>query len=235
MRRATIGKVPAQPQMNTNSEFLAGKRSRVHDAHVEPLTVLVERWRREGRDVPWVDPDLGGIHSRILFLLESPGPASSTGHGSGFISPDNGDQSAARFWRLSRDARLNPRDYISWNVVPWYVSATGKAANAADADGEAALPYLHQFVALLTELRVVVVMGGFAERWWLRYLRRPESPVLPLVCAPHPSASARRSRPRFESEIAIAMTKARQAAEGDARKPPVPLPTRSAHDNRCSS
>jgi hypothetical protein len=79
---------------------------------------------------------LGGVHSRILFLLESPGPASSAGYGSGIISPDNNDQTAGRFWRLSREAGLNPRTYINWNVVPWYVSANGKAANAADADGQ---------------------------------------------------------------------------------------------------
>jgi uracil-DNA glycosylase len=66
-------------------------------------------------------------------------------------------------------------------VVPWYVPTSGKAAPVADADGEAALHYLHQSVGLLTQMRVVVVMGGFAERWWLHHLRRPESPVLPLV------------------------------------------------------
>ncbi len=55
-------------------------------------------------------------------------------------------------------------------------------------------------------------MGGFAEHWWLRYLRRADSPVLGLIVAPHPSASARRSRPNFEQEISIAMTKARQVA-----------------------
>lgn len=201
--------------MNKHSWFREDKLSRVHDPHVAPLNALVVAWRREGLDVPWVDPDLGGIHSRILFLHESPGPASSTGHGSAIISPDNDDQTAARFQRLSREAGLDPRTYVNWNVVPWYVSATGKSANATSADGAAALPYLHQFVTLLTELRVVVVMGGFAEFWWLRYLRQPESPVLPLVCAPHPSASARRSRPGFEADIAIAMAKARQAAEKD--------------------
>jgi uracil-DNA glycosylase len=132
------------------------------------------------------------------------------------MSPDNNDQSAGRFWRLGREAGLDPRTYVSWNVVPWYVSATGKAANATSADGAAALPYLHQFVALLTELRAVVVMGEFAEHWWLRYLRQPESPVLPLICAPHPSASARRSRPGFETDIAVAMAKARHAAEKDS-------------------
>jgi len=50
---------------------------------------------------------------------------------------------------------------------------------------------------LLSELRVVVVMGGFAEHWWLRYLRQPDSPVVPLIAAPHPSVSSRRSRPDF--------------------------------------
>jgi hypothetical protein len=55
-------------------------------------------------------------------------------------------------------------------------------------------------------------MGTFAEHWWLRYLRLALSPVVRLIAAPHPSASARRSRPDFEWEIAIAMAKARQAA-----------------------
>jgi hypothetical protein len=203
--------------MNRDPGFLADKLSRVHNEHVRPLNVLVERWRREGRDVPWADPDLGGIHSRILFLHESPGPASSAAHGSWVISPDNDDQTAARFWRLSQEAGLDRRSCMTWNVVPWYVSATGTAANASNAEGMAALPYLHQFVAAVTGLRVVAVTGGFAERWWLRYLRQPESPVLPLVCAPHPSASARRSRPAFEQDIATAITKAREAAERDGR------------------
>lgn len=201
-----------QPRMNRDRQFLTGKLDRVHNPHVLPLNELVERWRAEGRQVPWADPDSGGIHSRILFLHESPGPASSAAHGSGMISPDNNDQTAERFWRLSRQAGLESGRYIAWNAVPWYVSATGKAANATEADARAAVPYLHQFVMLLTELRVVVVMGGFAEHSWLRYLRLPDSPVLPLITAPHPSASARRGRPAFEQDITIAMTKARDAA-----------------------
>jgi uracil-DNA glycosylase len=201
-----------EPRMNRDSAFLADKLRRVHDPRVAPLNRLVEAWRAEGRQVPWADPDSGGVHSRILFLHESPGPAASAQHGSGIISPDNNDQTAARFWQLSHDARLQRNSYINWNVVPWYVSGTGSNANATAADGQTALPYLHQFVSLLTALRVVVVMGGFAEHWWLRYLRRADSPVLPLIVAPHPSASSRRGRPDFEQEISIAMAKAREAA-----------------------
>lgn len=92
------------------------------------------------------------------------------------------------------------------------MSATGKAVNATPADGKAALPYLHRFVSCLKDLRAVVIMGGFAERCWLRYLRQADSPVVGLIVSPHPSASARRSRPDFEQEIAIAMTKARLVA-----------------------
>lgn len=87
-----------QPGMNENCEFRAGKRRRLHEPHIQPLTALIERWRQEGRPVPWADPDSGGIHSKILFLLESPGPAASDEHGSGFISSDNADPTARLFW-----------------------------------------------------------------------------------------------------------------------------------------
>jgi uracil-DNA glycosylase len=63
--------------MNKDALFLAGKLRRLHDPHVAPLTELIESWRGEGRPVPWADPDSGGVHSKILFLHESPGPASS--------------------------------------------------------------------------------------------------------------------------------------------------------------
>lgn len=205
--------VSAQPRMNGDEAFRSAKLRRLREPHVWPLNGLVEKWVEEGRQVPWVDPDLGGIHSRILFLLESPGPASSTGHGSGVISPDNDDQTAERFWRISQQAGLARDEYMNWNVVPWYVSGTGKNVNATSTDACAALPYLHEFITLLTQLRVVVTMGGFAESAWLRYLRQPDSPVTALITCPHPSASARRGRPEFEKEIGIAMVKERRHVE----------------------
>jgi hypothetical protein len=130
--------------MNRDPVFLEGKHRCLHDPHLTPLTALIESWRKEGRLVPWADPDSGGVHSKILFLHESPGPASSSLHGSGMISPDNNDQTAARFWRLSEAAALDRSGYINWNAVPWYVSATGKAVNATPGrrEGRAALPAL---------------------------------------------------------------------------------------------
>jgi uracil-DNA glycosylase len=202
-----------QSRMNKDPEFLAGKRRRVHDPHVRPLNALVDRWNGEGLPVPYADPDSGGINARILFLHESPGPRASAEHGSGLVSPDNNDPSADRFWRLSREAALARDSHINWNAVPWYVSGTAKNQNATTADGQAALPYLHEFVTLLPDLRVVVVMGVFAQRWWFRYLIDcPDSRVLPVLAAPHTSSRARISNPRFEQDIFAAMAKARQAA-----------------------
>jgi hypothetical protein len=98
-RHAIIISMSAEPRMNRDPVFLADKQRRVHDPQVEPLNRLIVAWRGEGRQVPWADPDSGGVHSHVLFLHESPGPAASAQHGSGFASPDNDDQTAARFWR----------------------------------------------------------------------------------------------------------------------------------------
>jgi hypothetical protein len=187
-----------QPRMNRDAGFRAGKLGRVGDPHVRLLNALVERWRGEGRDVPWVDPDLGGVASRILFLHESPGPASSSGHGSGIMSPDNDDPTAERFWRLSRAAGLDQRTYLSWNVVPWYVSATGKAASATNADGAAALPYVHEFVTLLTDLRVVVGHGRLRRALVAAVpapARKP-GPAADLLAAPEPALPSQSARLR---------------------------------------
>jgi uracil-DNA glycosylase len=199
--------------MNAIRELRDAKLARLSEPHAGPLTALVDRWRAEGRPVPYPDPDLGGVYARILFLHESPGPKASMDNGSGLISPDNADPSARRFWRLSRDARL-PRDaYISWNVVPWYVSATGKNQNATSADAQAALPYLHEFIGLLPELRVVVLMGRFAQQWWPRYLIAcRDAPVLRVLAAPHPSDRAGIGNPGQEPQILSAMTRAAEAS-----------------------
>ena len=71
--RASTGAMAEGPRMNNEPEFLAAKLRRVQDPHLRPLNGLVERWRQGGRQVPYADPDSGGIRSRILFLNESPG------------------------------------------------------------------------------------------------------------------------------------------------------------------
>jgi uracil-DNA glycosylase len=201
-----------RPRAHRDTAFLAAKLARVEEPHVAPLNALVRELRAGGRSAPWVDPASGGVRSRILFLYESPGPRSSEAYGSNVISPDNDDPSAERAWRLARAAGLERELCVNWNAVPWYVSGTARNANATPADFREAEPWLHRFVSLLPDLRVVVVMGNFAAEGWLRYQRRDDAPVLPLIVSPHTSNQSRQSRPGFEAEIAAAMRKALLAA-----------------------
>ncbi len=86
--------------------------------------------------------------------------------------------------------------------------------NATAADGQAAVPYQHEFVSLLPDLRVVVAISSFAQRWWFRYpVDCSASRVLPVLAAPHPSSRAGSSNPRFQQDIFAAMVKARQTVQ----------------------
>ena len=69
---------------------------------------------------PWFDPDEGGTGARVLFLLENPGRRATSTRGSGFISADNNDDTAANFFRMRDQAVLPRGQLVAWNVVPWY-------------------------------------------------------------------------------------------------------------------
>jgi len=201
------------PGLTATRGFLGVKRTRLFEAHVAPLNRLVERLREEGRPSPWFDPDSGGTSSRVMFLLESPGPMASAAHGSGLISIDNDDQTAARFFRLTQEAGLDRGAYLNWNVVPWYVSTDRRNQNAAPVDFVDAEPWLHDLLGLLPSLDIVVTMGNFARDCWVRYLRHDDAPLLRLAVTAHPSASARRSRPSFEQDIAGALVRVTRALD----------------------
>lgn len=219
MEGSQLSRMPAEggaPRAHRDPEFLARMTARVFEPHVAPLNHLVQEMRHADHPAPWVDPAGGGVQARILFLHESPGPMASSAHGSGIVSPDNDDPTAARFFRLARQVGLPRSAFLNWNAVPWYISDTRRNQNATLADFREAEPWLHRFIGLLAHLSVVVTMGNFAGVCWLRYLRRPDSPVLPLIVSPHPADRARVSRPQFEEEIATAMRKALHTAPDSA-------------------
>lgn len=82
--------------------------------------------------IPYVDPDSGGINSRVLFLLEA--PASAAAHGSTMLSPDNDDGTAANIFRLYQESGLRRDHAIHWNAVPWYIGDGTKIRAAKRAD-----------------------------------------------------------------------------------------------------
>lgn len=174
------------------------KLARVEDPVVAPLNALVRRWRAEGRSVPWFDPDGGGTGSRVLLLLESPGPATVTMGDRGISSEDNPDPTA-RALRAARQASpLSAAHCLRWNVVPWALTTPEGWRNPRAGDLAEAGPALAEVLALVPGLRVVVPLGTAALAGWMRQLtlHPPDHPVVTLA-VPHPSQ--RNTRARAES------------------------------------
>ncbi len=163
-----------------------------------------------GRDrVPDFDPTEAGIRAPMLLLLEAPGgKATRERGGSGFVSPDNDDGTAENMWHLLREAGVDrPNDVVTWNIVPWYLGSDAKIRRAGRSDLEEARPYLAELLALLTHLRVVVLVGRRAAEGW-QQLRLD----LPTVEVPHPSPQNLNTRPQSRVLLRERLREARERA-----------------------
>ena len=159
----------------------------------EPRVEALRDWaraleRRRGVVVPQFDPADGGNEARVLLLLEAPGPMTNTSNtrpGSGFISVDNDDQTAANVW-LARDEVGLHDGVIHWNIVPWYLGTAARKPTVAElADGAAELLDL---MRLLPRLETVVLAGRFAQSGWKKHLDRSlYRPVVRVIETWHPS------------------------------------------------
>jgi hypothetical protein len=134
---------------------------------VQPLRDWAEDLAdRRSAVVPHVDPADAGVAAKVLFLLEAPGPMTNSENarpGSGFISVDNDDQTAANCWIARKNAGLDV-GALHWNIVPWYLGAASiKPTTAELARGAMEL---RRLLPLLTKLRVVIFAGKIAQQGW---------------------------------------------------------------------
>ena len=140
------------------------RMSDLFDAHIAPLTTLVD-WIRadltESKKVPYFDPWDGGIHAKVLFLLEAPGPKSKK---CGFVSKDIKDPTAKNLDTLIRKAGIRRKDIVIWNVVPWYLGDGQKIRPATKSDIDGGQKYLKRLLSLLPKLKVVVLFGKNAQK-----------------------------------------------------------------------
>lgn len=184
------------------------------EPHVRPLNDLVRAWRRDGRFVPWVDPEGGGTGARVLVLMEAPGPATVAAGDLGLSSEDNPDPTARIFKVLREESGLARGDYMRWNVVPWALqNADGRHRPPRVDDLAEAEPALRELVGALPELRVVVTFGAPALNGTMRLLTVEEPPrLLPVLGVPHPSLRNGHRRAETRRRILVALRTAAAAA-----------------------
>lgn len=162
---------PHSPRSLAHPSALERRRSQLDEPRHAPLTSYVQQLRlqvrEQGLEVPDLDPLGGGRHTRILYLLEAPGPkAVPLRGGSGFVSMDNDDPTAQTVFQLTQQAGVN-RDWVSlWNIVPWYAGDTSRIRAVRPAEIQAGRDHLRQLLIRLPELRVVVTLGAPAALGW---------------------------------------------------------------------
>ncbi len=197
-------KVPHQVEWkNSNGER---RRAMLTLPHMVPLTAYAATLRLRGSvEVPDFDPLDGGTEAQVLFLLEKPGPMTAQSGkrtGSGFISRNNNDATAAATFRFMQEAGI-PRDLtVIWNVIPWW-NGTVTVTNQELREG---VECVKDLIRLLPNIRAVVLVGQKAATAQA-YLA---STGLPLFISDHPSPQVRARWPERWRAIPLEWAKVRR-------------------------
>ena len=157
---------PDHPKTLREAPVRAHRRTLLDAPHVAPLVaygaLLAERL---GKAVPDVDPLDGGVNARLLILLETPGPKVL---GTGFVSRDNPDGTAANMFRFLTQAGIARSDTVIWNIVPWLIQTVGERnRNPTRAEVAEGLRHLPDFLDLLPRLELAdgrVLAGQISSR-----------------------------------------------------------------------
>ena len=154
---------------------------------------------RLGKAVPDADPLDGGIDARLLILLETPGPKVL---GTGFVSRDNPDGTAANLFRFLTQAGIARSDTVIWNIVPWLIQTAGERnRNPTRAEVAEGLRHLPDFLDLLPRLELAVVAGRKAEA----AAGLLEARKIPCLTMPHPSPTYVCTSPDVARRIAACL------------------------------
>ena len=177
------------PRAHADPAFLAAKRARLDEPHVASLNGLAGQVERTVRKpAPRVDPDSGGTRARVLLLLET--PSTTATYGSGIVSVDNDDATAANLWRALEASGLDRRETVLWNAVPWFTGTPERGAAPTAGELRLGQTWLLPFLTLLPRLEVVVALGRSAQSAAAPFATATPAlrgRQLRVLLAPHPS------------------------------------------------
>lgn len=168
---------------NADPLVVEEKIRRIRDPHVKPLNDLADRIAdAEGLphgQVPYVDPDLGGINARMLVLLDNPSTKAEAGTGSGLLSLDNNDRTARNVREAYARHGVRNSGVVHWNAVPFPV-AGAKNGGSTPAERQRAARWTREVVELLRSVQIVLLLGAAARDGWKRAaVGRPDMYVVP--------------------------------------------------------
>jgi hypothetical protein len=193
-----------QPRSMRDANVRQRREAMLHLPHIAPLTAYAARLRQRGTgEVPEFDPLDGGVGARVLFLLEKPGPMaaeSSKRTGSGFVSRNNDDATAAATFKFMEQAGIPRKLTVIWNLVPWW-NGKVKVSSQELRQGSACV---EELVKLLPALSAVVMVGKSAARA-KQYL---ETTGLALIESYHPGPLVKARYPEKWKTIPFQWAKA---------------------------
>lgn len=177
------------------------------ERRVQELTKFVNEMREttgHGKNVPYFDPLDGGVEAQCLFLFEAAGGKAVE---SGFVSRNNDDASAEKFFQLNDEEGFDRRYTISWNIVPWALRETGKNRPPTSEEIEQGKEWLEKLIEKLDYLKVVVLCGNKAQRATEFFYTEHED--LCILHAPHPSPQSMNQHGK-KAHLHVAIRKASQ-------------------------
>ncbi|MEI9804346.1 MAG: uracil-DNA glycosylase [Pseudolabrys sp.] len=151
----------AEPKTLANPSVRKARIEMLNWPEMKPLTCFVNGLRADHPDYefPDFDPMDGGTSAQYLFLFEKPGRRAVASSGSGFISRDNPDNTAAAILCFMAKAGIERQSTVIWNLVPGW-NRTRKVTASERADG---LRSLLDLLILLRKIEAIVLVGNNAQ------------------------------------------------------------------------
>ena len=198
---------------NADPNVVAAKMARIREPHVAPLNELADRVAdteglRRG-EVPYVDPDTGGVNARMLVLLDNPSTKAESTSGSGLLSLDNDDRTARNCREAYARHGIDWGDVVHWNVVPFPVAGV-KNGGSTPTERARGARWTREVVSLLPNIEIVLLLGASARDGWRRASITRVDIHVPAGKIPHCSMRGLNTaggRERFEAAITDVSTR----------------------------